>query len=62
MCYNLKGFEKMGLQIFFITLSVCMLLLIRPVMRGFACWAKILEFKKNTLSHPVDEVNKHDIL
>ncbi len=52
----------MGLQIFFITLSVCMLLLIRPVMRGFACWAKILEFKKNALSHPVDEVNKHDIL
>lgn len=52
----------MGLQIFYITLSVCMVLLIRPVMRGVVCWAKILECRKNALCHPVDEVEKNDIL
>ncbi len=52
----------MGVQIFFVTLSVCMLLLLRPLMRGVACWAKILELRKNAISHPVDEVNSRDIL
>lgn len=52
----------MGLQILYITISVCLLLLIRPLMRGVVCWAKILECRKNELSHPLDEVNKRDIL
>lgn len=52
----------MGVQIFFVTLSVCMVILIRPVMRGFVCWAKIMECRKNELLHPVDEVNSRDIL
>lgn len=52
----------MGVQIFFFTLSVCMLLLLRPLMRGVTCWAKILELRKNLILHPVDEVNRCDIL
>lgn len=52
----------MGIQIFFITLSVCLIILIRPILRGVVCWAKILECRKNALLHPVDEVQSRDIL
>lgn len=59
--FFLKG-VSMGLQVFLFILSVFLLCLLRPAMRAAGYAVKILEIKKNSLQHPVDGVNSHDIL